>query len=1029
MTNEYGKRVYGTCLTVLEEYTPQGDEPWNNHAAAVSSTEGESSIEIGVTKAKFYLPKVLCLMSTWPYLSAFREYLAQLYRLATSTDCMTAPIERHVLNICREIPAPPPGAYEIRVPILSSHIRFWAPPAKLPLAYVALPFQILFECLDIDNVLAVWHGLILERKVLLVSSQQSILAVVSEILLSLLFPLRWSHLYVPLLPRLLCPMLDAPVPYLCGVGRDNWLCAEQSLPPDTMVVDLDHNKITHRLQLPALPVRKFSKLKESLINTALVGEIFWKARGFNREYNFHKHSKTHELLMKQNQKPYTKLYHMDHAFQLAFSPQSDLVSNDTIGHAANSFSQEEAAQSQCDKTQEAFLRFFTALLKDYRRYLNENAFDRISFVASQKNENSPFYVEFTMTQHFDDFISRRIVSPGEPDIIFFDQSIDAKLNRSKLKLRKIDTPMLHSAKAHRSLRHVDALLPFSADLDDNDSVFIYKYDTWPEVFEEALFCEPRPIPAMISAEFDRQAMLVNRLRADIEETVDEDLELFGGECDASPEVASYTTFIFTYSAFVATDWHEMKAQLGGFPSNERIEEVKECESDEIEAVDAPISLAANDIDEDIANRFVEDLTFGLVQNCPEGGRKAITSTLIFVNGNPGNAYTRLVQNTTLQMKKLHKGLVSRDTRTREDLYAAVEESREVAVAQLDLAFETLRSMAHRDLAVDLDAYKSLMEACARCGDSKRATLIMNLITAGGFVADPEIQAIYLSSFVQESAKGISDNHSAMNGQASFESKRKPDAYASYLNKQLKSNGGGESLLNLQCHAFGSSKSIGEDSASLASSVSDDFEKRSSKSGIMDWLSPLNKSPKRRRRKRRDQLVAAMASYNGTDLIQKQLDLAETLLDYLFPDLKIDTAENCPSCSCSLTENDVVDNWAPGSFYDYTTKCTRCQYRFVPKFVVSCSAQNFEGTQGRGTPLYCEFLSPWVLRKTLQPIIKGEDGIHKMVSPEWRNGADIRSTLFWNLIHLCRRYKFPFAFLLQGSFPNTTTVLPRTPSEM
>jgi hypothetical protein len=221
LTNERGRKIYGTCLTVLEEHVPGPDSPWTQHSLTqeddTSSVDydGGGGVELSMLSSTskgrkaLYLPKVLCLLSTWPYLTAFREYLSQLYRLAVLTDAMNAPIERYVVNLY-EIAAPPPGSYEIRLNILDSTIRFWAPPAKLPIAYTALPFQILFECLNVDNVLLVWTAMLVERKILLLSSQHSILTVCAEILGSLLFPMRWSHLYVPLLPKLLCPILDAP---------------------------------------------------------------------------------------------------------------------------------------------------------------------------------------------------------------------------------------------------------------------------------------------------------------------------------------------------------------------------------------------------------------------------------------------------------------------------------------------------------------------------------------------------------------------------------------------------------------------------------------------------------------------------------------------------------------------------------------------------------------------------------------------------------------------------------------------------
>jgi hypothetical protein len=108
-------------------------------------------------------------------------------------------------------------------------------------------------------------------------------------------------------------------------------------------------------------------------------------------------------------------------------------------------------------------------------------------------------------------------------------------------------------------------------------------------------------------------------------------------------------------------------------------------------------------------------------------------------------------------------------------------------------------------------------------------------------------------------------------------------------------------------------------------------------------------------------------------------------------------------------------------------------------VVTCDALDFMGSQGIQTPLYCEFLSPWVLRKEFHRVIKGGDaverldaniqlGIYKILDPSWRCGTDIRATMFWNLVVCCRRYRLPFTFLLQGSFSNRL-ILPRKPDEV
>jgi hypothetical protein len=130
LTNDRGKKMYGTCLTVYEELdlkeNPDIDESdlqpfFRNDDVFVETTDSEDSIEVSLDYVEkcppLYHPKVICLLSSWPYLHAFKEYLSQLYRLATMTNMMECPIERYILNICEEVPAPPPGMFEIQLEV------------------------------------------------------------------------------------------------------------------------------------------------------------------------------------------------------------------------------------------------------------------------------------------------------------------------------------------------------------------------------------------------------------------------------------------------------------------------------------------------------------------------------------------------------------------------------------------------------------------------------------------------------------------------------------------------------------------------------------------------------------------------------------------------------------------------------------------------------------------------------------------------------------------------------------------------
>ena len=1071
------------------------------------------------------------------------------------------------------------GAFEVDISILTSNIKFWVPPAKLPIAYVALPFETLFECLEPANVLTVWYALVLEHKVLLVSSQHSILTVCTEILCSLLFPMQWSHLYIPLLPRFLAPMLDAPVPYLVGVARENWIFAEQNLSAETIVVDLDTNEVTmgvHTEEFPPVPNKKWNKLKQAVEENG--GEAFWKTRGLEQEYRQMQRgqiSLRHLNKLRDNQGSVSwkeRLRGYDDAFNLAYAPDSLHISFAEGGS-------EQKELSKWERVQEAFLRFFVSTFKSYRRFLHTSdtngstsastpqfvsppgkrwssrkTFDRDGYVAWQKHDHQPFYNGICLTQQFDDFITKRMYSPGEPDVIFFDQSIDAKLNRSKLKIKKVDTPFLQSARTNKVLKTIRAIepnvndLPHQSDASATESPQrpkrTFTYPAWPESFDSELFGRPRPIPPIITAEFDRQSSLVLRLRQNYSEDMlkeDELAEFYGADYNSSPEVATFTVFFFAYGAVVGLEWEtfqQAKILENSFvnddpalmfdpeePTDELLPPPESREPDATGTADAPYdegpstksatqagtpanarndesssssflntlgcvggtntsnSANANKIDKDDKvnvdeKKVGEDspttsTSLGIncaissppdcrqsikdCQVCPGGKQVSpsefvvhwsplpFTGTSMASGRGPVNGDQSKNSSAPGQHNNHHRSSSLLDF---DEAQAEHEELKEVAEAQLDLAFEALSTMTMRELPTDADAFKSLMAACGRCGNTTRAVQLIEIMKRDGFVADREIYSCFLAAFSHTDIVPTPGRDSTMQVKSPRLSRRDSDAYSTFLTNQWNqakkadnaaTPGSVVSSKNFMNASFLSSDDDA-DSTGYPDSVGSGGSRQLDTTIMSDIynavFTPLKKqqqqqhgsqsvivsTTQRKRKKFRKKRLALSPVQKiqmpVTPRVLKQVLLGESLLDYLYSDLTVDTnGEACPSCAATLSEDDIVAGWQPCEFRDYHTTCPTCNHKFVPHFIVKSSSPSFVGSQGLGTPLYCEYLSPWVLRKELDHIINDGEGVQSMLSPEFRSGTDIRATLWWNLVVAFNRYRLPVSFLLQGSFQN------------
>lgn len=1005
MTGGRGNLMYGVCLTLHEPFSVK-----------IKSTQ---------ETVDMYIPKCICILSAYPYLVAFREYLTQLDRLLKRGG-MNIPVERYIVNLCCEIPAAPPGSFEVQVTIQDSVIRIWSPPHNQPIAWVSLPFSHLFECLDIENIITAWHALALERQVLVVSTQLTLLTTCCEILLSFLFPMRWSHAYIPLLPKFLCPILSAPMSFLIGLDKQYLTDAFVHLSSECIVIDLDTNQIQlgpTTPPLPKLPTALQQHLLQKLKDNA--GMIFREARSLRKEDDFSErgqHLLPHVKVMADHMWE-SKLCLFDEAFHLAFTPEQSrnhdfLNGND---NSALEFDEHDslnpllpmyqlqtsyklAKQSRWDAVQEAFLEVYIDLLNSYRRSLvfpskdeklnsdgssagsgyNSAGFRFREFIKSQRNDKRPFLRELIKTQMFDEFVTKRLYGVSASDIVFFDSAID-RFNRIKSAvssdssslsnsntagigntviessvrrlvnrvtgssdvLLESDEPLLQSARVHRKLKTIVPPEPSAEGLqDDEDDLGIgFTYSHFPTKFDKDLFIAPRPLPPSVLAEFERQqddaAKFRRRLKSNLKKR---DLADSLQE-KKSPEATTFTVFLVAYTASIGKE-------LLDFSDN-----VHDCEDER--RILASYTTDTTDCDSEITP-VVEDTK----ESHNEDG---------FLS------------------ERRFKATISS---------ARIEEAKARASAQLSLAFEILDIMKEREIKIDPVAYKCLIDACGRCGDTQRATQLLTRMHDDGIVADGVVYSCLVSAFSVENTYGNLVN-----------STEDLPKWANGASVELNWNS-----LSKRNFGLSSNKAVDEDPAGTMSSRGANMIRRRISRYRESRLSNKDDDVKEKRINAAEILGDAPTKERFvTETVANQIGFGENLLEIIYPDISIDTDdERCPKCDTMMIDDDVVAGWVPDP-QSYTTACITCSHKFVPKFRVQSTSQTFIGSKGAGTPLICERLSPWVLEKELRTKMHDIQGAEDLLDPAWREKENKNSVLWWNLVLSFMRYRLPFTFLLQGSF--------------
>eukprot|EP00966_Prymnesium_polylepis_P020910 481543-Prymnesium_polylepis.1 len=289
-------RMYGACIVWYELLHPDVVQAYLDENMQSSTDEESQPHEPPVLHA----PEAIVLLSRVAIFDAMMECCRQLFRMRITSDtplsedalaqllhtscprfgawapAAAAPCA-HVLRVLSPgmgslgVPssrfAPAVGT-TTRIELGNVSVPFSVPAAnQLPHTMAGRDFLLLFQALEVGNVIMLWALLLAEQKVVLQGKQPHVLTMAAETLCALLFPFSWQHVYIPILPARLLDILQAPVPFLMGIDEDVLALAEKQgmIPNDVVQVDLDRNEIlcdpevANKMHLPQKQYHKLYK--------------------------------------------------------------------------------------------------------------------------------------------------------------------------------------------------------------------------------------------------------------------------------------------------------------------------------------------------------------------------------------------------------------------------------------------------------------------------------------------------------------------------------------------------------------------------------------------------------------------------------------------------------------------------------------------------------------------------------------------------------------------------------------------------
>lgn len=441
--NERGDSIYVSCVSFMEPLTPDKELQLNAMSAKRSSTSLphrqfckkrgmiiRDGNQAGTDPAKSqhnllltsfdemitFENKTICLVSRFPFWTAFRKFLLNMHILSASASDL--PLERLISHLLLSVPLPRPGGPNLLIPLtaLSEPMILSRPPEK-DFPVVDLPYHRLFACLEIKTVVMIVLSLLaLERKLIVVSTRPSLVLDVCELLRALLFPFELCAPYVPRLTEPFKSSLDFPGAIFVGIhddGEAHGLAAviRTTYPEDSIIVDLDTGEIScdgDRFDV----LTKAWDIIPATPRSALVSELEILCR---------------DAGIADGQEPLDSQYDesFDVCLQYAVADTAEPYNSVLSTSATREPFDDRAAR-------DAFLRFFCAVLGGYERYLvvpdadflvsGNEWFDAKGYLASVPQELSPYLNCLVSTQLFQSFIQKR-TEASDIHCLLFDESL------------------------------------------------------------------------------------------------------------------------------------------------------------------------------------------------------------------------------------------------------------------------------------------------------------------------------------------------------------------------------------------------------------------------------------------------------------------------------------------------------------------------------------------------------------------------------------------------------------------------------
>ena len=349
-----------------------------------------------------YIPYCLCLISKYPYQSEMEKCLQSIFKVMSEEENkFNFKINDLIMYLIHSIPAPDKNS------LVKFYLPYWDKEISLKcttinrLNTISIDLVKLTRIFSINNIIIIFRLLLSEKKILFIYDNYTVLSKITEAFISLLYPIKWIHTYIPIMSDQMLKYLESFLPFLNGIHT--------SLMPLVKKIfnegEIDESEDVFLINIKDDTIQLGSSLadKKIKLNKYLQDS---KNNVISLPYNVEKVLRNKLTEIKEKYENNIKNIKRKNLFDLNQSFRN------------------------------AFIEVFVYLLHDYKKYIglmddDEVIFNKNLFMKTAKKEEKAFYEQFLETQLFEQFTQNIFSS----ECNYFNKEIASYAKKEKSKER------------------------------------------------------------------------------------------------------------------------------------------------------------------------------------------------------------------------------------------------------------------------------------------------------------------------------------------------------------------------------------------------------------------------------------------------------------------------------------------------------------------------------------------------------------------------------------------------------------------